>query len=100
MQNVRSAVRSMHDENSIQGPSKVGLGEGSAIGVRPASPASQTWGFIPLEIGIVSAEKQGLQAVSVRYNRAGNPLSLYLEELSQAVDCLDNLPVNQRVVLG
>ena len=66
----------------------------------PGTPTcSQPWGFIPLEIGIVSAEEQGLQ-VSVRDNRAGNPLPLDLEELPQSVDRLDNVPVNQSVVLG
>jgi hypothetical protein len=34
-------------------------------------PVLQPWRFIPLKIGIVSAEEQGLQTVSVRQNRAG-----------------------------
>src|ERR1035438_2579445 len=63
-----------------------------------ASPVSQPWGFIPLEIGIVSAKEQGLQAVSVLDNRAGNPLPLDFDDLSQPVDRGDNLPVNQGVV--
>src|ERR1035437_1765445 len=82
------------------GGRKVALGESITIRAQPSSPDSQPWGFIPLEIGIVSAEEQGLQAVSVRNNRAGNPLPLDLEELSQSVDRGDNLPVNQRVILG
>ena len=49
------------------------------------SPIPQPWGFIPLEIRIVSAEDHGLQAVRVRYNRAGNPLALHLEVLQEAV---------------
>ena len=57
-------------------------------------------GFIPFEIGIVSAEEQGLQAVSVRYYRARNPLPLDLEELTQSVDRGDNVSVNERVVFG
>ena len=79
----------------------MGLGESTTIRRhRPHPPDSQPWGFIPLEIGIVSAEEHGLQSVSVRNNRAGNPLPLDLEELPQSVDRLDDLPVNQRVVLG
>ena len=72
----------------------------TAIGAHSGSPDLQPWGFIPLEIGIVSAEEQGLEAVSVRDNRGGNPFSLDLEELSQSVDRDDNVPVNQRVILG
>ena len=64
------------------------------------STESQPWGFIPLEIGIVSAEEQRLQAVSVRYHRAGNSFAFDLEKLSQAVDGDDNLSVNQRIILG
>ena len=56
----------------------------TAIGAHSASPDLQPWGFIPLEIGIVSAEEQGLEAVSVRDNRAGNPLSLELEDLKNS----------------
>jgi hypothetical protein len=67
---------------------------------KPTSPDSQPWGFIPFEVGIVSAEEQGFQAVSVRNNRAGNPLSLDREELSQSVDRGRNFSVDQRVVLG
>src|SRR5450759_2971374 len=78
----------------------VGLGESITIRAQPASPHSQPWGFIPLEIGIVSAEEQGLQAVSVRDDRAGNPLALDREELSQPVDRGDDVSVNQRVVSG
>src|SRR5215472_1684889 len=59
---------------------------------------SQPWGFIPLEIGIVSAEEQGFQAVSIRDYRARNPLPFDLKELSQSVDRGYNLTVNQRVV--
>ena len=64
----------------------LGLGESTDIRDQPAFPDLEPWGFIPLEIGIVSAEERGLQAVSVRNNRAGNPLPLDLEELSQSVD--------------
>jgi len=60
----------------------------------------QPWEFIPFEIGIVSAEEQGLQAVSVRQNRAGNPFSLDREELSQPVDRGDDVSVNQGIVSG
>ena len=78
----------------------MGLGESTDIRDQPAFPDLEPWGFIPLEIGIVSAEEQGLQAVSVRYYRARNPLPLDLEELTQSVDRGDNVSVNERVVFG
>lgn len=34
----------------------------TSILVQPTSPDSQPWGFIPFEVGIVSAEEQGFQA--------------------------------------
>jgi hypothetical protein len=48
----------------------------------------------------ITVEKRLHKILDETYNRAGNPFPFDLEELSQAVDRDDNLPVNQRVILG
>src|SRR5262249_1814319 len=61
---------------------------------RGCAPTSQPWRFISSELGIISAEQQAFQALSIRQDRSRNPLPLETKELRQPIDCDDHIAVN------
>jgi hypothetical protein len=66
---------------------------------QPELPASQSWRFVPIEVGIVSAKEEVLQALRVPQNVAWNPLTLRTKEIDKSVDRGGNTLMNQRIRL-
>ena len=60
----------------------------------------QPWGFIPLEIWVVSAKQEALQALRIPKNLVGNALTLHFEKTGEPVNCLSDTPVNQSIRPG
>ena len=53
---------------------------------RLARIASQSWRFVALEVWVISAKKEALQALSVPQNVVWNTLAFRAEEIDESVD--------------
>src|SRR6266550_479263 len=53
--------------------------------------------FIPLEMRVVSAKKEALQALSISKNVTWNALAFHFEEIEKAINSTRDTPMNQRI---
>ena len=70
------------------------------INHRSARIASQSWRFVALEVKVISAKKEALQALRVPKNVVWNPLTFRRKEIDESVDRGGDTLVNQRIPLG
>jgi hypothetical protein len=61
--------------------------------------ASQSWRFVALEIRVMSAKKEALQALSIPQNVVWNPFTFRAKEIDESVDRGGDTLVNQRIRL-
>jgi hypothetical protein len=59
--------------------------------------ASQSWRFVALEVRVISAKKDALQALSVPQNVTWNPFTIRGKEIDESVDRGGHTLVNQRI---
>jgi hypothetical protein len=53
--------------------------------------------FIPLEMRVISAKKEALQALRISKNVAWDALTFHFEEVEKSINCTRDTPVNQRI---
>jgi len=66
----------------------------AAIHVVPGGPISQSWGFVSLEVRIITAKKEALQALCIPKNLAWNAFSFYFKEIIEPINRASETPVN------
>ena len=57
----------------------------------------QARGFIPIEMRVISAKKEALQALSISKNIAWDALTFHFEEIEKSINCTRDTPMNQRI---
>jgi len=62
--------------------------------------ASQSWRFVALEVRVISAKEEALQALGVAKNVVWDPLTFRGKEIDESVDGGGDTLVNQRIRLG
>jgi hypothetical protein len=66
---------------------------------RSARIASQSWWFLALEVRVISAKKEALQALRVSKNVVWNSLTFRGKRIDESVDRDNDTFVNQRIRL-
>jgi hypothetical protein len=67
---------------------------------RSARIASQSWRFVALELRVISAKKEALQALRAPKNVDWNSLTFRGKKIDESVDRDNDTFVNQRIRLG
>ena len=67
---------------------------------RSARIASQSWRFIALEVRVISAKEEALQALRAPKNVDWNSLTFRGKKIDESVDRDNDTFVNQRIRLG
>jgi len=60
-------------------------------------PSLQARWFIPLEMRVISAKKEALQALSISKNVPWDALTFPIEEIEKFINCTRDTPMNQRI---
>ena len=60
-------------------------------------PLPQARWFIPLEMRIISAKKEALQALSIWKNVVWDALTFHFEEIEESINSTRDTPMNQRI---
>ena len=68
-----------------------------ATGLEEGRPGFTVLGFILLEIWVVSAKQEALQALGIPKNVFGNALTLHFEKIGRPVSRTSETRVNQRI---
>jgi len=56
--------------------------------------ALQSWGFVSLEVRVITAKKEAFQTLCISKNLVWNALALYFKEIDKPVNCASDTPVN------
>jgi hypothetical protein len=70
-----------------------------ALPLSENATASQSWRFVALEVRVMSAKKEALQALSIPQNVVWNPFTFRAKEIDESVDRGGDTLVNQRIRL-
>jgi len=70
-----------------------------ALPLSENTTASQSWRFVALEVRVMSAKKEALQALSIPQNVVWNPFTFRAKEIDESVDRGGDTLVNQRIRL-
>ena len=62
-------------------------------------PSLQARWFIPLEMRVISAKKEALQALRISKNVAWDALTFPFEAIEKFINCTRDTPMNQRTDL-
>jgi hypothetical protein len=71
----------------------------NALPLSENATASQSWRFVALEVRVMSAKKEALQALSIPQNVVWNPFTFRAKEIDESVDRGGDTLVNQRIRL-